>query len=373
MEKRRVIYILVAKTEQQELFYLTGQYERQELQEIRKRKQFFCPSCQAPLLLKIGEINIPHFAHKILSACDYFSEPESSLHLQGKLLLHHFFQQRNFKVELENYLPEIRQRADLLVNGRHAIEFQCSTISAQHLQQRSQGYHQLNLQDIWIKGLKEPCNEGIGLLRIKAHEIAMRQKAGPVSFILLFYPPNNRFYYHSNLFFVSSNRWIGKTKSIPAAMQVFPFAVPKPLSKKEFKTVMEIFMNEKKKYIRNQLYAENRIRNVYCRLCYELQLDMTNLPGLIGVPVLGAEYLKEPVVLWQLQAVAAWEKGIPLANLIRSGKLTLSAGTEAGQAAAILEDYLSWYLSFKDHSLKDSSLLDIVYDNYCKTLRKLRK
>ena len=363
-----MIDILVAKTEQQELFYLTGQHDRQKLQDIRKHQRFFCPSCQAPLLLKIGEINIPHFAHRTLSDCDHYSEPESSLHLQGKLLLHQFFQHRNFKVDLENYLPEIRQRADLLVDGQHAIEFQCSTISSEQLQQRSQGYHQLNIQDIWIKGLKEPCNEGIGLLRLKAHEIAMQQKRGSLSFILLFYPQTNRFYYHSNLLFFSSNRWVGKTKSIPAARQVFPFATPKPLSRTEFKTVMEIFKGEKKRYIRNQLYAENRIRNIYCRLCYELRMDMANLPGLIGIPFLGAQYFKEPVVLWQLQTVAALKKKIPLRDLIYSGKLTLSTGTQEGQAVAVLEDYLSCYLSFGGNALTDIGLLDIVYHNYCKTL-----
>ena len=368
MEKRRVIYILVAKTEQQELFYLTGQHDKQELQDIRNHQQFFCPSCEAPLLLKIGEINIPHFAHRTLSDCDHYSEPESSLHLQGKLLLHQFFQQRNFKVELENYLPEIRQRADLLIDGQHAIEFQCSTISPEHLQQRSQGYQRVNIQDTWIKGLKEPCNEGIGLLRLKSHEIAMQQKAGSLSFILLFFPPHNRFYYHSNLLFISSNRWVGKTKSIPAAKQAFPFAVPKPLSKAEFKTVMDIFKNEKKRYIRNQLYAGNRIRNVYCRLCYELRMDVANLPELIGIPVPGAQHFKEPVVLWQLQAVAAHEKKIPLRDLIRSGKLTLSAGAQEREAAAVLHYYLSCYSSFEGNALNDSSLLDIVYHNYCKTL-----
>lgn len=368
MEKRRVIDILVAKTEQQELFYLTGQHDRHELQYIRTQRRFFCPSCQAPLLLKIGVINIPHFAHRTLSGCDHYSEPESSLHLQGKLLLHQFFKQRNFKVNLENYLPEIRQRADLLVDGQYAIEFQCSTISPEDLQQRSQGYRRLDIKDIWIKGLQEPCNEGIGLLRLKSHEIAMQQKRGALPFILLFFPPANRFYYHSNLLFISSNRWVGKTKSISAAMQVFPFAVPKPLSKAEFKTVMEIFKAEKKRYIRNQLYAENRIRNVYCRLCYELRMDMANVPEFIGIPVRGAQCFKEPVVLWQLHAVAAQEKKIPLRDLIRSGKLTLSAGTQEGQAAAVLEDYLSCFLSFGGSALTDNSLLEIVYHNYCKTL-----
>lgn len=373
MEERRVINILVAKTKQQELFYLTGTYARTELQEIRLRQQFFCPSCEAPLVLRIGEIKIPHFAHKSLSDCDHFSEPESPLHLHGKLLLYHFFQQLNFNVELEKHLSEIRQRADLLVAGQYAIEFQCSPIPVPQLNQRSKGYRQLDIQPIWIKGLKQPCREEIGVLRIKSHEVAMRQNNGLVSFILLFHPSDNRFYYHSNLFYISSNRWVGKTKSIQATKQIFPFATPKRLSKEEFRSVMEIFRNVKRQYIRNQLYAENRIKNRFCRLCYEMRIDVANVPDLFGIPMLGAECMKQPAVLWQLQTVAAWEKGIQVDALIASGRLALTDPGLINQAAALMTDYLTLYLSFKDIPLTDSKLLDSAYDIYCKNLRKLRK
>ena len=368
-----MICILVAKTEQSELFYLTGKHTRKELHEIRLRKKFFCPSCQAPLLLKIGEINIPHFAHQTLSTCDNFSEPESSHHLQGKLLLYQFFHQLGFKVELESYIPQIRQRADLLVNGQFAIEFQCSMIPVTQLNQRSEGYRRLSMHPLWIKGLKEPCREEIGLIRLKTYEIEMKQNTPQSFFILLFYPLNNRFYYHSSLFYVSSNRWVGKTKSIGAKNQVFPFAVPKPLTKKEFNMVLGIFQNVKQRYIRSQLFSENRIKSLYCRLCYELRLNMAHLPACFGLPLLGAECLKQPAVLWQLQAVAAWEKGIPVDTLIASGKLELSNPDQAPQAVALVLEYLALYVMLKDHSSKDSSVLDIAYHNYCKNLRKLRK
>ncbi|WP_262499734.1 competence protein CoiA [Planococcus sp. ANT_H30] len=368
-----MITILVAKTKRQELFYLTGKHTRQELQEIRLQEQFYCPSCQASLLLKIGQINIPHFAHKTLSDCDHSGEPESSLHLHGKLLLYHFFQQLKFNVELEQYLPPIRQRADLLVDSHYAIEFQCSSIPVSQLVQRSKGYLTIGIQPIWIKGLKEPCQEEIGLLRIKSDELAMRQSAGQVSFILLFYPPNNQFYYQSNLFYVGPNRWVGKTKSLQATKQIFPFALPKSLSKEEFKVVMEVFYQVKKKYIRNQLYAENRIKNVFCRLCYELRVDVMNVPKLVGIPLLGADCIKQPAILWQLQVVVAYDKGISIAALVASGKLTLTNPALTQQAVLIMEDYLSLYVAFKDKKLENANLLDIVYDIYCKNLRKLRK
>lgn len=368
-----MIYILVAKTEQQELFYLTSKHTRTELQEIRLQNKFFCPSCHAPLLLKIGEINIPHFAHQTLTACDTFSEPESSLHLRGKLLLYQFFSQLNLKIELESYIPQIRQRADLLVNGQTAIELQFSAIPSAQLKKRSKGYLSLNMQPIWIKGLREPCCEGIGLLRLKTHEIEMRQSADKSKFILMFYPLENRFYYHSSLFYVSSNRWVGKTKALEAEHQVFPFAMPKPLTKKEFNVILGIFFNLQQQYVRSQLYIENRIKSLYCRLCYELRLDMTSLPPFFGLPLIGAECLKQPAVLWQMQAVASFEKGISVDELISSGKLLLTDTASATQAIELVAEYLGLYLLLKGNSSEKSSLLDITYHNYCKNLRKLRK
>lgn len=371
--KRRVICILVATTTQQQLFYLTGKYTRQELLEIRLHEQFFCPVCEAPVHLKIGEINIPHFAHKTLSNCQHFSEPESSLHLQGKLLLYQFFNQLNFKAELEKYLSEIRQRADLVVDKKYAIEFQCSTIPVSQLIQRSEGYQQLSMYPIWLKGLKEPCREGVGLLHLKSHEVAMMQKVGQLSYILLFYPPANQFYYYSNLFYVSASRWVGKTKSLPATKQVFPFALPKPLSKDEFNNVLGIFYHAKKQYIRSQLYAGKRVGNLYCRLCYELRLDVTNVPCLFGIPLLGAECFKQPAILWQLQVVEAHEKGIGIDRLIQTGKLTLSNPEKQQQAIELSANYIALYLKYKDKTVDNSNILDIVYDNYCKNVRKLRK
>ncbi len=373
MEERRVVIILVAKTMRQKLFYLTNQYSRQELQEIRVYEQFFCPTCQASVRLKIGEINIPHFAHKTLSSCDQFSEPESSLHLHGKLLLHDFFKRLKHTVELEKYLSAIRQRADVFVNERYAIEFQCSTIPVSQLLQRSDGYQRLNVHPIWIKGLKEPVREEIGLLQLQAYEVAMFQQVDHISYLLLFYPPNNQFYYQSNLFYVSGNRWVGKTRSLQAEHQIFPFALPKPLTKDEFKLIVGIFQNLKRQYIRNQLYAGKRIGNSFCRLCYELQLEETNVPAFFGIPLLGSDCMKEPAILWQLQVVWAYEKGIRIETFVASGQVVLTHPEKILQALDVIADYLSFYTAVKDNKKTNANLLDNVYDIYCKSVRKLRK
>lgn len=373
MEERRVVIILVAQTLRQELFYLTNTYTRQELQVIRQREQFFCPTCQASLQLKIGHIKIPHFAHKTLSTCDQFSEPESSLHLHGKSLLHDFFNKLNFYTELEKYLPSIRQRADLMIDQRYAIEFQCSVIPVTQLIQRSEGYLRLVIHPIWIKGLQKPLTEEITLLRLRAYEIAMVQQKGLFAYLLLFHPASQQFYYHSNLFYVGGNRWVGKTKALHARDQVFPFAVPKPLSKNEFKKVLDIFALANKQYIRNQLYNGKQLTNALCRLCYEFRLELPDVPLIFGIPMLGADCMKEPAVLWQLQLAFAYEKGIEIDDMIASGSLKIVDTTKYTQAMEVAQEYLSFYQANKDKRKTNANLLDNVYDIYCKTVRKLRK
>ena len=55
---------------------------------------------------------------------------------------------------LEYSLPEIQQVADVLVNGKLALEVQCSPLSQKLLGDRSQGYRSQGYQVIWLLGEK---------------------------------------------------------------------------------------------------------------------------------------------------------------------------------------------------------------------------
>ena len=83
--------------------------------------KYFCPSCKSELFIKNGEIKMPHFAHKSLKACDLWLENESEQHLGLKKALYQWFKKTD-KVEIEAYIPEFKQRPDLLVNDKIAIE-----------------------------------------------------------------------------------------------------------------------------------------------------------------------------------------------------------------------------------------------------------
>lgn len=319
-------------------------------------------------MLKIGDIKIPHFAHKSLSDCDSLSEPESPLHLQGKLLLHQFFLDKHLTVELEKYLPEIRRRADLLVNHHTAIEFQCSAIPGEEVLKRTSSYIEIGIAPIWIGGIKERSPEYIQFIRIKAFQQEMLQANQNLKFLLLFNPEERRFYYYSSLFFVSGNRWIGKVKALPIEKQTFPFAAPKRLSKEEFNSVYALFFQARNSFIKSQYFAKNRYQNPFWRICYTLQLDVKNLPEIIGIPLYGAEYIAENAVVWQLKVIAAHKSGISVKKLIQSGDIKLKNLESLKKAELVLERYLAFYGSFDKRHINHMSLLDSLYDFYCKTL-----
>ncbi|WP_222433259.1 competence protein CoiA [Planomicrobium sp. CPCC 101079] len=368
IEKRRVICILVAAIKDGDLFYLTRPYIKEELKAVKSNMQFFCPTCGSPVILKIGEVKLPHFAHKTLSYCDSYSEPESSLHLQGKTLLYQFFSSKTSTVELEKYFPAIRQRADLLVDRHTAIEFQCSPIPAAQIAARSLGYTQVGVPSVWIGGLGKPLAEGIQQLKLAEWKKEMLQRKQQCPYLIMYAPEENRFYYYSNLIFISGTQWIGKVKSLDASRQRFPFAVPKRVTEKEFETIYSLFYQTRKKFISSQYYAKNRMQNPFWRSCYELQLDIRRLPDAIGVPVKNAEIIFCNSVLWQMQAIEATQKGISVTSLVQSGKIPVHHRAAAKEAEALLESYLSLYDKLKGKSNGQAGFMNLLYDSYCKTL-----
>ncbi|HEM2815413.1 TPA: competence protein CoiA [Streptococcus suis] len=112
---------------------------------------FTCPGCGGQVRYKSGKVLRSHFAHVTLRDCTYFSENESAQHLSLKSSLYKWLQGQE-EVELEAYLPAIKQVADLLVNQQLALEVQCSSLPISRLQLRTQAYHEAGFQVLWLLG-----------------------------------------------------------------------------------------------------------------------------------------------------------------------------------------------------------------------------
>lgn len=111
----------------------------------------YCPACQKEVLLKKGLLVRPHFAHMRRQACDFYPEHEGEEHLTLKAALYDWASQTE-TVEIEAFIPEVNQVADLLINGRIAIEIQCSRLSFERLCERTHAYQKHGYQVIWLCG-----------------------------------------------------------------------------------------------------------------------------------------------------------------------------------------------------------------------------
>lgn len=125
--------------------------------EATKSERYVCPGCQGKVILKKGTLKIAHFAHLKKVACASFSEGETEEHLIGKQELYEWFKKEGIEVELEAYIPELKQRPDLLVqlNGELvAIEYQCTPISVEIIKDRTEGYASEGIKVVWVIGQK---------------------------------------------------------------------------------------------------------------------------------------------------------------------------------------------------------------------------
>ncbi|MGD6817627.1 competence protein CoiA [Metabacillus sp. 113a] len=170
-------------------------YTFEELDRLRSTHSFYCPACKQQMELKLGKIKRYHFAHRKKTACESYSEPETERHLAGKEDLYQWLEKEG-EVQLEPFLPEIRQRPDLLftMNGkRYAIEYQCSVIPREHVASRIRGYEKLNIQSIWILGSNQLKRLGPSEYRIPSFSWLFARHF-PRSFTpyLLYYCPENK-------------------------------------------------------------------------------------------------------------------------------------------------------------------------------------
>ena len=366
IKKRRVSAILIALNSSNELVSLARPFRPEELSTLKKQEQYFCPGCGANLVLKAGEVKIPHFAHRSLADCDSFSEPETPLHLHGKLQLHQFFSRFNHHIELEKYLPAIKQRADLLVGQKTAIEFQYSAIPASQVRSRSEGYRSIAIEPLWISGAPMLQPDGIQLIRLRQFERQMVRHSNGVDYLLSFCPETNVFTYASGLFWMGGNRWAAKLKSLPASAQQFPFAIPKKLAFEEYKAIFRLSAAQRDAFVRSQQYAILRHRNPFWLLAYELKLNRLELPAIIGVPFAAAGRLDERPVIWQMRVIKAIRNRMPLAALLDEGVIKPSLGTSDEKALALLEDYAGIYSEITEDERDDGKLMEVLYAHYCK-------
>lgn len=298
--------MLVAMTEQQQLFHLTSKLPPDELQRLKKQQSFFCPQCKEQLLLKAGQIKIPHFAHQKNSECDaLFSEGESAAHLLGKQHLFQLFANLQLRPVLEPYLPQLQQRPDVLITFKerqYAVEFQCSPIAHPTFQQRTTGYLHANITPVWILHTPEKFkNPGIAKISVNHTNAQFIQQYKNQKFLITYDVNSKTFYYISNLIHLHKLQYFAVVKPLPLSLQRFPLVVPQKVSKPQFQLLLKNYRKYREYYILPRLLLSKKgVNDRFLRAIYELRLARTNLPAFLGIPVHNTHAFNQFCIEWQV-------------------------------------------------------------------------
>ena len=368
--------MLVAMTEQQQLFHLTSKFPLDELQRLKKQQSFFCPQCKEQLLLKAGQIKIPHFAHQKNSECDsLFSEGESASHLLGKQQLFHQFSNLQLRPILEPYLPQLQQRPDLLItfkDRQYAIEFQCSPIAHPSFQQRTSGYLRAGITPIWILHTPEKFKSpGIVKVSINQTNAQFMQQYKTQKFLITYDVKSKTFYYISNLIHLHKLQYYAVVKPLALKQQRFPLLVPEKVTKPQFHLLLKNFSIFREQYIRPRLLLSKKgVNDQFFRSIYELRLTMTDLPIFLGIPVCNTHAFNQFCIEWQvrffhfmdchtLTAKTMNENAIPY--FFKWSQLELT-----DERRAAVEHYLAIlrHLNIEqlDENIAEEQLFNVLYD-----------
>lgn len=363
IESMEVVFILTAKREDGTIVILSSEMRKDELRRWRKTDTFFCPQCDEAVQLKVGEIVIPHFAHKKDATCKHlFSEGESKEHLEGKQHLYDFFKKNMVGVKLEPYIQTLSQRPDLLVNNI-PIEFQCSTIPVHQVHSRTTGYISLGMNPIWIVHTPTKLKalpQGVSVYQLSKFESCF---ISPEDFVFLtYYPQDKQFHYFAHLLHIVGRQYIGIHRKLSITSQIFPFARPKSPTLIEVKRYALLYLSMRKKFLNTQILLNRKgINDSFLRQCYELRVLPLHLPLWIGIPVTMMNPFPVHVVEWQLALLYLMKKRhFKLENLtepVLYNFVQKYAGSSAEQVESCLT-YIDVLFSLQVESLSSSVKFD---------------
>ncbi|WP_150283726.1 competence protein CoiA [Rummeliibacillus sp. TYF-LIM-RU47] len=298
--------MLTALDSSNKLILLTGIEDKNGLSRLREKEQFYCPQCQKAVHLKIGQVMIPHFAHRKKGSCQYFSEGETATHLLGKRHLYEMFQRLQIEAKLEPYLKSLMQRPDLLIKveeQQYAIEFQYSTISKPQMVKRTTGYHKEKMIPLWIlhtPTTKNPHKDGIQQIRLSPFKQQFITYSNQHAHLITYNPTLKLFVYYNYLLPIGGYRFIAKVQTLAIDQQHFPFLRASALTKNEYLKYWQLCKRERERVLRGRLHISKRgVKDPFLRACYYLRVIPEKLPLFVGIPINKKPHSIEAVE-WQL-------------------------------------------------------------------------
>ncbi|QOR67592.1 hypothetical protein IM538_05475 [Cytobacillus suaedae] len=297
--------MFVAKKNDGVFISLLDSRPKEDLIQMRKEFSFFCSACQHPVQMKLGEKRLPHFAHLKDSKCITQTENETPYHLEGKKQLYSWLRDLSGELELEPFIPAIKQRPDLLIkvnNEKFAIEFQCSQLSYEHLRKRTKAYKSINIYPLWILGeswLKTDANPLFSLSPFQWLFATIPQSKNSNCFpsILYFNPMTKIVTKMANLIpFSPTQTFATIQKFTPNNSLIEVLTTSLPLNPQ-----MVTLWLEKKKHWRYQftMFPDNKLNPIFLAL-YTARITRASVPAEAGLPFPTVYFIETSAVIWQL-------------------------------------------------------------------------
>ena len=301
-----VVDLLIAMNERRELINLVHWQERTSLLPLKKHR-FYCPQCEQPVILKIGTVMIPHFAHKKHSNCsDSFAEGETLEHMQAKIQLYSLFERSPYTPQLEPTLRDCTQRPDLYVKDteqHYVIEYQWTPISKTQLQKRTTTYAEANYPSFWLTKPPHTLRPNlIQMIRLTPfYRTVYEMNERPY---LYYYDPRTQsFYYIAPLLHVQNNRYIGHVQKIPYEEQTVPFRRETlKLSSEQIERYVHYYAHARMRRIEQAIRYERGNDTLLTR-CHDLKLLPFELPNWIGVPLTESHSFRQHALDWQFHYI----------------------------------------------------------------------
>ncbi|WP_099222060.1 competence protein CoiA family protein [Listeria costaricensis] len=277
-----------------------------------QQSAYFCQACQEELVIKAGPLKTPHFAHKRSSKCSFASEGESERHLSGKWLLADWFLRQGHEISLEHYLKTIARQADILIDQKIAIEFQCATIPISQLIDRTHDYMQAGLRVEWILG--QPLEMCKGRYHLTAFQKAFIRKSDEWGYYLWSFSVSEqclRLYYH--LTYEGGNRFFASVMDLP--LDWCETDMKKAVGRIRFR---QFYLKQNLQLERQKTcyyYAKYKARGNFMRTLYASGLTLHSLPKEIGVQLNSQFLVITPAIEWQYQLYSHFFEQLSAGNI----------------------------------------------------------
>lgn len=293
--------MLQAKTENGNMITL-AMYSLDKIKDLRQQIKFYCPICGEKVIPRAGPHTTPHFSHPKKASCVSISRGESLYHEKGKKLLYQWLIQQEIDVTIENYIPEIKRRSDLYVeinNKKIVIEFQCSRIPVQEIQQRTKDYQGIGIIPIWILGAKQFRRTGRNQMKVDPFTLQFIHRFNPQTSYFLYFlcPESEQFIVVSDFYFISTSKVLASLNFLKLSTIKFnTLFQTQHLNQKE---LINDWRREKFNF-RTTLnnFRHGRDMSWYKWLYYQ-QTHIHYLPKEIYLPVKGHHLIKSSPWIWQ--------------------------------------------------------------------------